>query len=75
MTLGAELHPSMTCVYRRRLDGAGGLPTGALGRGLHLLSGGIDSPVAAWQASSKGTATQVFISIRILILRWLLVKM
>lgn len=35
-------------VYTDRIKGWGGLPIGSSGRGLLLLSGGIDSPVAAF---------------------------
>lgn len=41
------------CFVDRR-PGAGGLPTGASGRVLALLSGGIDSPVAAWRLMRRG---------------------
>ena len=34
--------------------GAGGLPTGTAGRVACLLSGGIDSPVAAWRMMKRG---------------------
>lgn len=34
--------------------GAGGLPSGASGRVVCLLSGGIDSPVAAWRIMRRG---------------------
>jgi thiamine biosynthesis protein ThiI len=34
--------------------GAGGLPSGASGRVVCLLSGGIDSPVAAWRMMRRG---------------------
>src|SRR5205809_375671 len=37
-----------------RLPGAGGLPVGSSGRVLALLSGGIDSPVAAWRMMRRG---------------------
>ena len=36
------------------LSGPGGLPTGTGGRVLALLSGGIDSPVAAWLTARRG---------------------
>lgn len=36
------------------LPGPGGLPTGTGGRALALVSGGIDSPVAAWLAARRG---------------------
>lgn len=37
-----------------RLRGAGGLPVGTSGRALVLLSGGIDSPVAAYRMIKRG---------------------
>jgi tRNA uracil 4-sulfurtransferase len=37
-----------------RLRGAGGLPVGTSGRALVLLSGGIDSPVAAYRMMKRG---------------------
>jgi len=36
------------------IPGPGGLPVGTAGRGLLLLSGGIDSPVAGWMAMKRG---------------------
>ncbi|MCA9322961.1 MAG: tRNA 4-thiouridine(8) synthase ThiI, partial [Planctomycetes bacterium] len=41
-------------VAGERFEGSRGLPVGASGRGLALLSGGIDSPVAAWMMMSRG---------------------
>ena len=41
-------------VSRERLRGAGGLPVGSSGRALVLLSGGIDSPVAAYRMMKRG---------------------
>lgn len=37
-----------------RETGPGGLPTGTAGKVVALLSGGIDSPVAAWKLMSRG---------------------
>src|SRR5256714_1850254 len=37
-----------------KIRGAGGLPVGASGRVACLLSGGIDSPVAAWRMMRRG---------------------
>jgi thiamine biosynthesis protein ThiI len=37
-----------------REAGAGGLPMGTGGKALALLSGGLDSPVAAWRVMSRG---------------------
>jgi thiamine biosynthesis protein ThiI len=44
--------------YFDRHRGPGGLPTGASGRVLCLLSGGIDSPVAAWRMMRRGCTVQ-----------------
>jgi tRNA uracil 4-sulfurtransferase len=37
-----------------RIQGAGGLPVGASGRVMSLISGGIDSPVAAYRMMQRG---------------------
>jgi thiamine biosynthesis protein ThiI len=42
-------------VYTDRTKGPGGLPLGTAGRVVHLFSGGIDSPVAAWLMMKRGT--------------------
>ncbi|HJS58064.1 MAG TPA: tRNA uracil 4-sulfurtransferase ThiI [Vicinamibacteria bacterium] len=42
-----------------RLPGPGGFPVGASGRVLALLSGGIDSPVAAWRLMKRGCSVQL----------------
>ncbi len=41
-------------VYGERSRGPGGLPVGTSGRSIHLFSGGIDSPVAAWLLMKRG---------------------
>ncbi len=41
-------------VFTGKRDGAGGLPAGSGGRVCCLLSGGIDSPVAAWMLMRRG---------------------
>lgn len=43
-----------TFIYLERLEGLGGLPVGSSGKGVILLSGGIDSPVAAYYAMKRG---------------------
>lgn len=40
--------------YTRKIPGLGGLPVASSGRVLALLSGGIDSPVAAWLLMKRG---------------------
>jgi thiamine biosynthesis protein ThiI len=41
-------------IYRDARKGLGGLPVGTAGRGLLLLSGGIDSPVAGFMIATRG---------------------
>jgi thiamine biosynthesis protein ThiI len=41
-------------VYTDKVRGPGGLPLGTAGRVIHLFSGGIDSPVAAWLIMKRG---------------------
>ena len=41
-------------VYSKRFRGLGGLPIGSSGKGLLLLSGGIDSPVAGFMVAKRG---------------------
>jgi len=47
-----------TYVYTEIVQGVGGLPVGTAGRALVMLSGGIDSPVAAWLAMKRGLAVE-----------------
>ncbi len=41
-------------MYTSPVPGPGGLPVGTAGKGLLLLSGGIDSPVAGWRMAKRG---------------------
>jgi tRNA uracil 4-sulfurtransferase len=49
-----ELVPGEAFYHFGKLPGPGGLPTGTSGRVAVLLSGGIDSPVAAWRVMRRG---------------------
>jgi thiamine biosynthesis protein ThiI len=49
-----EIAGDRAFLYLRRISGSGGLPTGTGGRVLCLLSGGIDSPVAAYRLMRRG---------------------
>ena len=49
-----EITPREALVYLREMPGPGGLPVGSAGRVVALLSGGIDSPVAAWRMMKRG---------------------
>lgn len=54
LVLGIEIREREAYVFASRMPGPGGLPVGTLGRAVCLLSGGIDSPVAAWMAMKRG---------------------
>jgi thiamine biosynthesis protein ThiI len=41
-------------IYAAKTQGPGGLPVGTAGKVMHLFSGGIDSPVAAWLLMKRG---------------------
>ena len=54
LTLHVEIRPDYTYIYTNEIMGLGGYPTGIQGKGLLMLSGGIDSPVAGYLASKRG---------------------
>jgi len=49
-----EVRQSQSYVYIDSIKGPGGFPTGTQGKMVVLLSGGIDSPVAAWLMMKRG---------------------
>ncbi|MFW6153000.1 MAG: tRNA sulfurtransferase, partial [Halobacteriota archaeon] len=55
MTLHAEVRPEHAYVFVDRVDGPGGLPVGSQSPMVALVSGGIDSPVAAYRAMRRGS--------------------
>jgi tRNA uracil 4-sulfurtransferase len=54
LEIGIEILPDGAYLSAGKLPGAGGLPVGVTGHGLVLLSGGIDSPVAAYRMMRRG---------------------
>src|SRR5262244_3903766 len=54
LDIHVEVLPAETFVYVQPTAGPGGLPVGASGTVAALLSGGIDSPVAAWRMMKRG---------------------
>ena len=52
--LKIEIRPDYTYIYSKEIKGAGGYPVGVAGKGLLMLSGGIDSPVAGYLAMKRG---------------------
>lgn len=54
LMLQVEIRADQALFSGRVIPGPGGLPVGTSGRGLLLLSGGIDSPVAGWYMMKRG---------------------
>jgi thiamine biosynthesis protein ThiI len=54
LEIHVEVLPAETFVYADPVPGPGGLPVGVSGTVAALLSGGIDSPVAAWRMMKRG---------------------
>ncbi|MBR5230157.1 MAG: tRNA 4-thiouridine(8) synthase ThiI [Firmicutes bacterium] len=52
--LHVDVRSDRTYIYEGKIAGFGGLPLGTNGKGLTLLSGGIDSPVATWMMAKRG---------------------
>lgn len=52
--LYVDVRHDKTYIYQQKIQGFGGLPLGTNGKGMVLLSGGIDSPVAAWMMAKRG---------------------
>lgn len=49
-----EIRENATYIYINEIKGAGGYPVGVQGKGLLMLSGGIDSPVAGYLTLKRG---------------------
>ncbi|MCL2508763.1 MAG: tRNA 4-thiouridine(8) synthase ThiI [Oscillospiraceae bacterium] len=56
ITVTVEIRDSAAYIHGNQLRGAGGLPPGSSGKAAALISGGIDSPVAAWMMARRGLA-------------------
>lgn len=52
--LYVDVRHDRSYIYQDKIAGFGGLPLGTNGKGMVLLSGGIDSPVAAWMMAKRG---------------------
>ena len=55
VTFEADVRPDVAYVFDERRDGPGGLPVGTQAPLVALVSGGIDSPVAAFEAMRRGS--------------------
>lgn len=54
ITLRVEIRSDAAYISHEEIRGAGGLPVGTAGKGMLMLSGGIDSPVAGYLALKRG---------------------
>ena len=54
LLIRVEVHEKYTYITSDKIKGAGGYPAGINGKVLLLLSGGIDSPVAAYELMKRG---------------------
>lgn len=54
LVVTVEIRDYAAYVRGEQLHGAGGMPVGSAGRSTILISGGIDSPVAAWMMAKRG---------------------
>ena len=53
-----EVREDFTYIYLNEYKGAGGYPVGVQGKGILMLSGGIDSPVAGYLAMKRGISVE-----------------
>ena len=54
--LFVDVRHDKSYIYQDKIAGFGGLPLGTNGKGLSLLSGGIDSPVATWMMAKRSSS-------------------
>lgn len=54
LLINVEVRLDAFYFYFDKVNGAGGYPVGTLGKGILMLSGGIDSPVAGYLCSKRG---------------------
>lgn len=54
ISVNVEIREEAAYIFTRTYEGAGGYPLGVGGKAMHMLSGGIDSPVAAYLLMRRG---------------------
>lgn len=59
LTIYINIGSEEAIIYGNRYTGAGGLPAGSSGKVMCLLSGGIDSPVAAYKMMCRGAEVEL----------------
>ena len=58
ITVMVEIRDRCAYIHAGSVEGAGGMPKSSSGKGLLLLSGGIDSPVAGYMMAKRGVEVQ-----------------
>lgn len=58
ITVRVDVKQEHFLISTKKYDGAGGLPVGSSGKGMLMLSGGIDSPVAGYFAMKRGVEVE-----------------
>ncbi len=58
VTVRVEIREKGAYIHAGAIKGAGGMPLGSSGKGLLLLSGGIDSPVAGFMLAKRGVTLE-----------------
>ncbi len=58
VTVRVEIRERGAYIHAGGIKGAGGMPLGSSGKGLLLLSGGIDSPVAGYMLAKRGVTIE-----------------
>ncbi len=58
VTVRVEIRERGAYIHAGGVKGAGGMPLGSSGKGLLLLSGGIDSPVAGYMMAKRGVTLE-----------------
>ena len=59
LTLRVEIRLNGSYLSSETIKGAGGMPVGTAGKGMMMMSGGIDSPVAAYLAMKRGVSLEM----------------
>lgn len=54
LIVNVEVRDNYAYIHGNQQKGAGGMPVGSAGQAAILISGGIDSPVAAWMMAKRG---------------------
>ena len=59
LRINVDIGTRETFIYGKQTRGAGGLPVGATGKIMCLISGGIDSPVATYKMMRRGAEIEI----------------